>query len=502
MTRGRSFPSLMAATLFASACGGAPPSETTQAVTTMTSQTETQSAAAQPRTAPESGPARDVNFPPIERSTLANGLELNTVTAGALPVVYLRLVIKSGGASDPRQQPGLAHLVSLMLNEGTKTRSAAKLADDVEFLGADLGIGSDEETLVISMRALKDQLPQAMEILADVALNPAFAEAELTKLKRRELDRIQLRSNDPGFLASREFYRALYGAHPYANIDTTAAVVERVRKNDLVGWHRKHFLPNNAFIVAVGDVTSAQVADQATRVFSRWRRGRVEEPTYGEIPARTAREIVLVDRPESVQSVFAIGNMAISRESNEWIPLAVANQVLGGSAASRLFMDLREQRSLTYGAYSRIDEAAQPAPFRASASVRNEVTAEATSAFVEHLERIVREPAPAAELLDAQRYLSDSFPLRIETAGRIADMVADLRVYGLPDDYWDTYRTQIRAVTPEAALAAAQANIRPDRALFVVVGRASAVLEPLRHYGPVRVVAIDGTELSRHEKLD
>jgi Zn-dependent M16 (insulinase) family peptidase len=201
---------------------------------------------------------------------------------------------------------------------------------------------------------------------------------------------------------------------------------------------------------------------------------------------------VLVDRPESVQSVILVSNIALARTSPDYVPLLVANQVLGGSAASRLFMDLRERQSLTYGAYSSVEEGLQPQPFRASAAVRNEVTAQALKAFFEHLDRITTEPAAESELADAKRLLVDSFPLHIETPGEIAGLVSDLRTYGFPDNYWDGFRSQIQAVTPQQALAAAKQYIRPSSGLVVVVGRAAAVRETLASYGAVKVFDTDG----------
>ncbi len=244
--------------------------------------------------------------------------------------------------------------------------------------------------------------------------------------------------------------------------------------------------------MTVGDVTAEQVAASAGRVFARWRRQPVTDATYPTPPTRSERRIVVVDRRDSVQSVISVANLALARRDPAYVPLLVANQVLGGSPAARLFMDLRERRSLTYGAGSRVGESVDVAPFRAYASVRNAVTAEAMSAFMEHLERIVREAPPADELTNAQRFLSDSFPLRIETPGKIADLVAQLRVYGLPDDYWDTFRTQIRGVTPEQALAAARRYIHADTAVIVVVGKAAEVAEPLRRYGDVTIVSPEG----------
>ncbi|HEY8431267.1 MAG TPA: pitrilysin family protein [Sandaracinaceae bacterium] len=487
----------IAAALAASSCAG--PSAADRGAGTSGGETTVEVVREHPRREepPPSGPARDIQFPPIARTQTSSGLELNTVEFGGLPLVYLRLVVKSGSASDPADLPGLAQMVAEMLKEGTRSRTSAQLAEDVEFLGADLSVGADAENLYIMISALSEHLDQAMEILADVARNPRFAEAELRRLKRRELDRLALSSQEPRYLARRELYRELYGSHPYAHIDATPESVRRISRRDLSAWHRAHVVPNNAFLVAVGDVQPARVQAAAERAFRGWRARPVPEERYPAPPERTAREVLVVDRPESLQSVIYVGNLALARNDPDFVPLQVANQVLGGSAASRLFMDLRERRSLTYGAYSSIQELAQVAPFTAFASVRNDVTAEAMAGFMEHLERIVAEPPSQDELTDAQRYLSDSFPLDIETAGRIARMVESLRIFGLPDDYWDTYRTSIREVTAEQAHAAAREHIRPDRALIVAVGRAAAIAEPLRRFGPVRVIDVNGEEIVR-----
>lgn len=451
---------------------------------------------------PASGPARDVQFPEIARAQTSSGLELNTVQFGHLPLVYLRLVVRSGSATDPDDKPGLAQFVAQMLKEGTRSRSSAQLAEDVEFLGADLTVGSDEENVYIMISAMREHLDEAMRILADVAMNPRFAETELRRLKRRELDRLALSSQQPRYLARRTFYQELYGPHPYAHVDTTEEAIQRISRADLSRWHRTHVVPNNSFLVATGAVEASEIQAAAERAFRGWRARPVPETEYTPPPERSAREIIVVDRPESLQSVIYVGNLALSRNDPSFVPLQVANQVLGGSAASRLFMDLRERRSLTYGAYSSVQETAQVAPFIAYAAVRNEVTEQAMAGFMEHLERIVAEAPPEDELANAKRFLSDSFPLDIETAGRVASMVEALRSFGLPDDYWDGYRTAIRSVTAEQAHDAAREYIRPDRALIVAVGRAADIVEPLRRYGPVRVVDTDGREVQRFPALD
>ena len=441
---------------------------------------------------PASGPSSDVRFPPIERTALANGLELNVVPYDALPVVYLRLVVKSGAETDPEGKAGLSDLVAQMLSEGTRRKSSAELAETVEFLGADLWAGSDAENTQLFFRALSEHLDEAMDLLAEVARDPAFAQGELDKMKRREVDRLSQNRQEPRFLAREAFFGQLYGDHPYGTVDTNPEALGRIRRGDLQRWHRQHFVPSNAFLVAVGDVTADQVKTAAERAFGSWRGREVPSARAAEAPTRDRREVVIVDRPGSAQSTIYIGELALPRGADGWVELEVANQVLGGSSSSRLFLDLRERRGLTYGAYSQLVSRVQTGPFVALGSVRTEVTAEAIDGFFGHLDRWVQEAPSAQETQNARDFLSDSFPLTIDTPGKIAAMVADLRIFGLPDDYWDGYRTAIREVTPAAALAAAQARVHPDRMLVVVVGRAAEIAGPLRRWGRVTVLDDSG----------
>lgn len=441
---------------------------------------------------PGSGESHEVRFPAVTRTTTDAGLEIDAAALDALPVVYVTLVVKSGSASDPAAVPGLAQLTAAMLKEGTRKRSSAEIAEAIEFLGASLGVRNDEENVYIEASGLNEHFEQVLGLVAELALEPKFDEKELGKLKKRELARLQLQSQNPQFLARRALYEALYGAHPYARIDTNPDAVKRLKRSDLAAWHRQHFAPNNATLVVAGDVTSERVSEVAGRLFRRWARRNVPEPSYTELTHPSERRVIVVDRPASVQSVILIGNLAIERTHPDWIPLMVANQVLGGSAASRLFMDLREKRSLTYGAYSSVGEKVKTAPFVAYASVRNEVTAEAMGAFAEHLDRIVRGPAPEPELASAKRYLVDGFPLEIDTPGKIANLVTEQRVYGLPGDYWDALRPKISAVDASTAFAAARTHMRPGASVVVVVGKAADVKPALERYGPVTVVDTDG----------
>ncbi|MET0385118.1 MAG: pitrilysin family protein [Polyangiales bacterium] len=477
------------------ACGGEaslPPAAQTTPTKVEVEKVAEAPAAPQKQAPPTGGQPREIHFPPIARDATSSGLEVNTVALHGVPVVQIKLVIKSGSARDPSELPGVAQVVAQMLKEGTTRRNSAKIAEAVDFLGARLGIHNDAEQITINIQALSEQLPEALALVSELATQPTFDEAELSKLRKRELDRLTLMSKSPNFLARREFWKHLYGEHPYGHTDTTKDAIKRIKRSDLATFHRRYFAPNNAYLVVVGDVTREAVLENANKAFKAWAPQPVTTTTYPASPTRASREIVLIDRPDSVQSVIFVGNLALARTDPDYIPLLVANEVLGGSAAARMFMDLREKQSLTYGAYSNVDEGLVPVPFRAYAAVRNEVTAQALKAFFQHLDRISSEPATATEVADAKRLLIDSFPLRIETPSEIAGLVSDLREYGFPDNYWDGFRSEIQGVTEARALEAAKRYIRPNESLVVVVGKAAAVKEALSAYGPVRVIDQEG----------
>ncbi len=455
---------------------------------------------------PASGKMRPLAFPEVQSSTLKNGLAVHSVQWTKLPIVYATLVLRRGQASDPKALPGVVSVLAGMLKQGTRKHSSKALADAVEFYGASLSVSSDADSFYVRMRCLRDNFPQLLALMAEVVTQPTFPRREFKKLITRRLNRLRLRRNEPRYLAREALYRELYtlggSDHPYARVDTDEKALKKMRTRDLQRWHRKQMLPNNAFLVVVGDMDARAVTTQSDLAFKRWKRGKVPAFSLPKIPPTLSeRYITVVNRPGSVQSVIYIGNLALTRSSSDYVPLRVVNQVLGGSAASRLFMDLREKRSLTYGAYSAVVEREGTAPFVASAAVRTEVTAEAMQAFFEHLVRINTEAPPADELKNAQRYLNDHFPLSIDTPGKILSLIVEQQRYGLAADYWDHFRTQVAAVTPDAALKAASQYIcKPaDGCSVVIVGDASKIAQSLSAVAAVNIVDRDGALIRKIE---
>jgi zinc protease len=436
-------------------------------------------AAAAPRVAvPTPGPARDVHLPPVRATTLPNGLAVQLVEYHTLPVLHLRLVVRAGSSTDPANLPGLASFTGDMLREGTTTRSSAQIAETIEFVGGSLDVSTSADVTVLSVSVLRDHAETALNLLADVLGHPTFPQVEINKLKRRETDRLQQSRNDPGWLTRRAFYQGLYGeGHPYGRIDTTTQALARLTRADLIAFHRARFVSGNMFLTAVGDVQPAAFDALLNRTLGTLRRGTSPAAPIADPPAATARQIVLVDRPDSAQSVIRIGNVSLRRADPDWVPFTVANQMLGGGVSSRLFMDLRELRSLSYGVYARMGENVGESQWFAGGQVRTAVTADALHALFRHLECLTTEPAPEPELAMTRSYLTDSFALSIETPGNVADLVSAMRIFGLPADYYDTLRARVSAVDAATSLATARRYVHPDHALVVVVGTAAAPVQ-------------------------
>lgn len=441
--------------------------------------------------------AKDVRFPAVARSSLDNGLRLVVAEHHALPVVYATMVVTAGDAADPKDRPGLAGFVADMLLEGTETRTRQQIVEEIEFLGGEIEAGCSEDRTIVRVSVLRDHLPVALKLLADVVTSPAWPKEAIEKIRDKQLSELQQDLTDPGYLARRTFVEKLYGAgHPYAHVGPSVAALKATTRSDLAAFHKQYFVPGHAFLVVAGDVAPEDITASVVDVFGDWRGSgktpKVVEPVAPASP--TARQIMLVDRPGSVQATFFMGAPSVKRNDPAWIQLVVGNQVLGGSASSRLFLKLREEKSLTYGAYSRLDGRRGVGFAAASANCRNEVVGEAMKEFLAEMHRFGAEPIPDVEMGYAKGYLSGLFPTQVETPANVASMVVQQELFGLPEDYWDTYRSRVLTVGEQEARGLAS-YLDPERVLVTVVGDATAIEEPLKSFGPVTVVDVDGKKI-------
>jgi zinc protease len=434
-----------------------------------------------------------VAFPPVERFTLDNGLRVLVAEDPHRPLAYALLIVRAGSASDPEELPGLASFLSAMLLEGTARRSREQIVDEIETVGGDLGSSADEDRATVGIQVLSGDVVLALDLLADVASSPLLSVDAIDKVRQKHLGELQRSLTDPSFLGRRQLYRGLFGErHPYGRVGATETSLAAIRGADLEAFHRVQYVPGAASLIVAGAVRAAEVRDVAARAFASWT-GQGGGPAEPDAPAPASvppsgarlRGVHLVHRPGSVQAAIFLAAPALRRADPAWIPLVVANQVLGGSASARLFMNLRERNSLTYGAYSSLGARRGVGPIVCSGSSRNEVCGRAMEEFVYEIERLGREEFPDEEMDAAQSYLCGVFPTQIETPSGVAAMIGQSEVFGLADDYWDRYRDRLAAVTEAEARASIAGRLSSSRIEAVVVGDREALRAQLEPFGPL-----------------
>jgi zinc protease len=436
-----------------------------------------------------------VKLPKAYEAKLSNGLQVLVLEdPKKLPTFSMRMVIQSGGLADPQGEPGVAQYVGTMLREGTKTRTSRQIAEDTDRLGASLSAGSGYSTLTseISASGLTDNFDQILDLFADVILNPAFPADELNKYKTRAIAQIRLQRSQPNFLSTERFQKAIYGPHPASRIALTAKEIEQLTPEMLQKFHAANYRPNNAIFAIAGNVKPAEVVAKLEKAFASWKPGDVAKPQIPKAPDVAASKIYLIDRPNSAQANVVLGTLSIERTDPDYFPLMVMNQVFGGGPAARLFLNLREDKSYTYGAYSGVSSYKYRGTFRANTEIRQDVLKPAMGELMNEIKRIRDEKIPVDEFERAKRTIIGGWALQLESPASMLGDEITRRLYGLPADYWDTYPQKVAAVTPEEAQRVARKYLDPDKLQIVVVGDAKVVADSLKPFGKVEVYNTDG----------
>jgi predicted Zn-dependent peptidase len=444
---------------------------------------------------PALGPVVPLTLPEIQKRTLANGLPVWIVEVHEVPLVQVNLVIHAGSGDDDQGEFGLASLTAAMLDEGAGALSALEIADAAEFLGAELSTTSSFDASAVRLNVPARRLEQALPIMADVALKPTFAAAELDRLRQERLTALLQARDDPAAVAGPAFARVVYGAeHRYGTGATgTTATLTAFTSEQLRAFHAAMYRPSNATLIVAGDVTAAGVLPLLERAFGAWTDDGAAAKT--PVPAAeqlAATEVTIVDMPGAEQSQIRIGWVGVARSTPDYFALQVLNTVLGGSFTSRLNQNLREQHGYTYGASSLFAMRLAPGPFFAGAGVQTDKTAESLTEFFKEL-RGIGTPIAEEELAKAKNYLALGFPSDFETIEDLAARLEDLAIYSLPDDYFADYTSNIGAVTSAAVQQAAGRFVQPDKFAVVVVGDRERIEPGIRalDLGPVTVRSVD-----------
>jgi len=448
--------------------------------------------------APVSREILRVKLPRPVEAKLKNGLTVLILEDHRAPYVTLQLHLGAAGALfEPTDRVGLANATALMLREGTKSRSSVQIAEQIDRLGAGLSAGSSfgSPDAVLSASGLSDNFDEWFAVLADVLLNPTFPADELEKLKQRQRAHLREQRSSSGFLISERFNRAVYGEHPAAQVSVTLESIDKLTRDALVQWHRERYAPGQAILGIAGDVRAKDLIGKLEQRLAGWKKADVK-PAWPRDPApSTARRVLLVNRPNSVQTTLALGNIAIERRSTDYMPMVVMNYIIGGGASSRLFLNLREEKGYTYGVYSDFSALRYPGPWRAGGNMRTEATEGALREFFFEFRRIREEQVTAEELEASKRAIVASFALSLEQPARVLGFAITTKQYGFPADYWDSYPARIMAVTAADVQRVARKYLNLDTLQIVAVGDASKINAALANYGKIEVFDTNGTLL-------
>jgi len=444
---------------------------------------------------PKPGPAKALQVPVPETAQLANGLTLILSTRRGLPIVAANLVVKSGSDTNPADAPGLANFTVSMLDQGTTTRTAVQIANQVAELGATVNANSSMDASFVTARSLKKNFASTLDIAADIALHPSFPAEDIERQRSSRLAQLVQQRENANVLAVRISNLALYGEqHPYGYTELgTEASVRALTRDGMLNFWKQNFVPNNAALVVAGDITMAELRPLAEKVFGGWQRGMPAMPSL-TAPASTQARILIVDRPGAPQTQLRVVSIGAPRSVPEFQPIQVMNTALGGLFSSRINMNLREEHGYTYGAGSGFDFRRGAGPFAIAAGVRTDVTAPAVAEILKEVRGMTESPMKTEELARAKDARTQSLPAGFQTSQAAAGSFAQVFIYDLGLDYFTHVAERVNAVTADQSLAAAKKYLVPERMVIVAVGDRAKIEPELRKLSvaPVEVVTPDG----------
>ena len=448
------------------------------------------------KTMPAVGPAPQVTFPAVQRAVLSNGLKIMLAERHAIPVMHLSLMIDAGYASDQGVLPGTAALAMAMLDEGTAKRTSLQISDELAMLGASIGAGSNLDTSSVSLIALKDKLDPALDIYADVILNPAFPEADFQRLQKLQIARIDQEKASPFGMALRVFPKLIYGAgHPYAIPFTGSGYADTVAKltrADLVKFHQTWFKPAGATLVVVGDVTMTEIKPKLEKLFQGWTGGKAPVKKITAVPLAAKSVIYIMDKPDAPQSMVVCGHPAPSSADPDNVAITTMNMILGGDFVSRINMNIREDKHWSYGAQSAIVGARGQRPFLVLAPVQSDKTKETMVEIKGELEGILgKKPITSDEYANAKNNIVLGLPGQWETMGAVLGSLEEIVEYGLPDDYYQKYPGLVQKLTIADLSKAAAKTVHPESLTWIIVGDRAKIEPKIKELGYKDVFVID-----------
>ncbi len=442
-------------------------------------------------------PPRPIILPSPAVRVLPNGFKVVVIERHSLPLVTLRLVVKAGAESDPAELPGLAQLVAALLSQGTTRRSAQQIAEAIDSVGGKIETGADWDNSFAALTVLTRHTALAFEVLVDITSHPAFVPGEVERKRKQTLSALEIMRDDPAYLADTAFRRIIFTGTPYSHpADGTLEAVRRVTAQELKEFHARYYRPSNSILAVVGDISAEEAFHRAQEFFGAWEERLVSPSPAAGIAGASARRVIVIDKPDAVQTEIRIGNLGIRRDGADYYALTVANQILGGPATNRLFKALRSQQGLTYGASSDLVCHRTVGSWVTKTFTRTPETVKSVHIVLEEMNRLRDHAITSHELETAQAYLSGHLALEFESSEGIANQVLDLMIHNLPLDYWSRLPEKVRGLGTDDVLSATRRYLDPQRNVIVLVGNAAGFGKDLKKLGPVEVIPLRSLDLA------
>lgn len=446
---------------------------------------------------PALAPERTVSWPKRTKARLANGLEIILVESHAVPKFHGELFFRSGNAAVAHRLPALADLTATLVRTGTTSRNSRQIEERLRSLGGDLGSSAGADTSAISFAALSEFAEPALDLVNELAREASFPEGEFERERRQKQEEVKLQRTEPGFLASERLRKVLFGAHPYALVAPSEEQLASLQLDQLKAVYRESYTPENALLILVGDFEPQAMMRTIEKTFGAWS-GKKPAPLSAPAPPKPrGRHVYLVHVPGAVQTQILAGCHAITRKHADWIRLALANSVYGGAFNSRLVMNIREDKGYTYSPRSGVNALRQYGYFSVSAAVRNDVVAASLTEIFYEIDRLRSVPVPAGELADAQNYMSGIFSMGLATQDGLLSQLAVVALNDLPDDYLETYRDKVRALTAADLQQAARNYFDSPNMQIVLVGDRAQIESQAALFGDVEVFDAQGNILGK-----
>jgi len=454
-------------------------------------------AAAEIHTAvPPLSPERQVTWPKRTKARLENGLEVVLAESHTIPKFHGELFLRSGNAAVSHRAPGLAEMTATVVRTGTSQRTSRQLEEDLRRLGADLSSHAGADNSAIAFAGLSELAEPLLALVDELAREAVFPEPEFERERRQKLEEVKLDRTEPGFLAGERLRKVLFGAHPYAQVAPTEEQVATYKRDDLLSVYRDFYTPENALLLMVGDFDSAAILGTIEKLFGAWSGKKPIVPPAPEPAKPRGRRVHLVHVPGAVQTQILAGCHAITRKHPDWIKLGLTNSLYGGAFNSRLVMNIREDKGYTYSPRSGVNPLRQYGYFSVSAAVRNDVVAASLTEIFYELDKLRALPVPEPELADARNYVSGVFSLGLATQDGLLSQFATVALNDLPDDYLETYREKVRALTPDDLIATARRYFDSANMQIVVVGDRTQIEPQAALFGDLDVYDAHGKHLS------